>query len=271
MLEDVRRRWSGRLVLKGLVSPEDAKIARAAGVAALIVSNHGGRQLDGTVSPMRVLAEVVEAAGELTVMMDSGVRRGTDVLKALALGAKFVFVGRPFNYAASVAGEAGVARAIELLSGEVRRNMRCWGYPRSRWGRSNCGEFGTDPISPLVRRNERLGASPNLVDGARRPAARGWSRRSAASRTLGVARYEEPAACVRRRLLQARAHALSRPHLSALRSHRERSHWLHSAHVATGLQRSAPPRITPARWYMWCERTRRARRSRRRTRDHHPR
>ena len=130
LLEDVRRQWKGRIVLKGVVSAEDAKIARSAGVEGIIVSNHGGRQLDGTVSPIRVLPEVIEAAGDLTVMMDSGVRRGTDVLKALALGAKFVFVGRPFNYAASVGGEAGVARAIELLAGEVRRNMALLGITR---------------------------------------------------------------------------------------------------------------------------------------------
>ena len=123
LLDDVRRQWKGRLVVKGLVSPEDAKIARSAGLDGIIVSNHGGRQLDGTVSPIRVLADVAAAAGDLTVMMDSGIRRGTDVLKALALGARFVFVGRPFNYAASIGGEAGVAHAIELLRGEVRRNM----------------------------------------------------------------------------------------------------------------------------------------------------
>ena len=130
-LEKVRKRWPGRLVVKGLMSAEDARIARGAGVEGIIVSNHGGRQLDGTVSPIRVLPEVVEAAGDgVTVMMDSGIRRGTDVLKALALGAKFVFVGRPFNYAAAVAGEAGVARAIELLRGEVRRNMALMGVTR---------------------------------------------------------------------------------------------------------------------------------------------
>lgn len=127
-LEKVRRRWKGRLILKGLMSAQDARIARDAGVEGIIVSNHGGRQLDGTVSPIRVLPGIVEAAGErVTVMMDSGVRRGTDVLKALALGAKFVFVGRPMNFAAAVGGEKGVARAISLLQGEVRRNMALLG------------------------------------------------------------------------------------------------------------------------------------------------
>jgi L-lactate dehydrogenase (cytochrome) len=129
-VEEIRRYWKGPMVLKGVMSPEDAKIARASGIDGVIVSNHGGRQLDGTASPIRVLPEVADAAGDMVVMMDSGVRRGTDVLKALALGAQFVFVGRPFNYAATVAGEPGVARAIEILKGEVHRNMALVGVNR---------------------------------------------------------------------------------------------------------------------------------------------
>ncbi len=122
-LEAIRRQWKGKLVVKGIMSPDDARIARDKGVDGVLVSNHGGRQLDGTVSPLRVLPAIVAVAGNMTVMMDSGIRRGTDVLKALALGAKFVFVGRPFNYAASVGGEAGVLHAAEILRGEVYRNM----------------------------------------------------------------------------------------------------------------------------------------------------
>ena len=126
-VQQIRKQWTGRLVVKGIMSAEDATIARESGVDGIIVSNHGGRQLDGTVSPLRVLPSIVAVAGDMTVMMDSGVRRGTDVLKALALGAKFVFVGRPFNYAASVAGEAGVAHAIAILQSEVYRNMALLG------------------------------------------------------------------------------------------------------------------------------------------------
>jgi L-lactate dehydrogenase (cytochrome) len=130
-LAKVRSRWKGRLVLKGIMSAEDARLAHEHGVEGVVVSNHGGRQLDGTVSPIRVLPEVVDAVGDrLTVMMDSGIRRGTDVLKALALGARFVWVGRPFNFAASVGGEAGVARGIELLRTEVKRNMALLGVTR---------------------------------------------------------------------------------------------------------------------------------------------
>jgi L-lactate dehydrogenase (cytochrome) len=119
----IRKRWQGRLVVKGLMSPEDAIIARDSGVDGLIVSNHGGRQLDHTVSPLRVLTSIVAVAGGMPVMMDSGIRRGTDVMKALALGAAFVFVGRPFNYAASIAGVEGVQHAYAVLQGELYRGM----------------------------------------------------------------------------------------------------------------------------------------------------
>uniref|UniRef100_UPI0028AD44F6 alpha-hydroxy acid oxidase n=1 Tax=Achromobacter sp. TaxID=134375 RepID=UPI0028AD44F6 len=112
---------------KGILHPQDAAMARQQGADGVIVSNHGGRQLDGAISPLRALPGVVAAAGGMTVMMDSGVRRGGDVLKALALGARFVFVGRPFNYAAAVAGQAGVAHAIGLLRAEVDRNMAMLG------------------------------------------------------------------------------------------------------------------------------------------------
>ena len=93
------------------------------GMDADIVSNHGGRQLDGSLAPLQALPAIVDAAGGMDVMLDSGVRRGTDVLKAMALGARCVFVGRPFNYAATVAGERGVAHAIALISEEIRRDM----------------------------------------------------------------------------------------------------------------------------------------------------
>lgn len=123
----IRRQWPGTLVIKGILHPHDAALARQHGADGVIVSNHGGRQLDGAMSPLRALPAVVDAAGGMTVMMDSGVRRGGDVLKALALGARFVFVGRPFNYASAVGGQAGVAHAINLLRAEVDRNMAMLG------------------------------------------------------------------------------------------------------------------------------------------------
>lgn len=126
-VDRIRARWKGKLVVKGILSPEDAHLAREAGVDGVIVSNHGGRQLDGAISPLRMLAEIVERSGEMPVMLDSGVRRGTDILKALALGARFVFVGRPFLYAAAVFGEAGVTHAANLLVEEIDRDMALLG------------------------------------------------------------------------------------------------------------------------------------------------
>lgn len=123
----MRSLWKGRLVIKGILNPGDARRAAAAGVDGIIVSNHGGRQLDGAAAPLRVLPEIVAAAGDLTVMMDGGIRRGTDVLAALALGAKFVFLGRPMLYAASIAGETGVRHALRLLRGEIDRDMALLG------------------------------------------------------------------------------------------------------------------------------------------------
>jgi len=124
---DIRRLWTGKLVVKGILSPKDAAMAADLGADGIIVSNHGGRQLDGAVAAITVLQDVVLACPTIPVMMDGGVRRGTDVLKALALGAAFVFVGRPFNYAGAIAGEVGITYAINLLLQEVSRNMAMLG------------------------------------------------------------------------------------------------------------------------------------------------
>ncbi|MEX3978244.1 alpha-hydroxy acid oxidase [Paraburkholderia sp. EG287A] len=124
----IRQRWSGNLVIKGILHADDARRAVAIGADGIIVSNHGGRQLDGAVEPLSVLPQICEAVGYKTVvMMDSGIRRGGDVLKALALGAQFVFAGRPFMYAAAVGGAPGVRHAIGLLRDEVDRNMAMLG------------------------------------------------------------------------------------------------------------------------------------------------
>jgi L-lactate dehydrogenase (cytochrome) len=126
-LELIRKRWKGKLVVKGLIAPADARIARESGADGVIVSNHGGRQLDHTVSSLRTLPEISAEANGMTVMLDGGIRRGTDVLKALALGAQFVFVGRPLLFAAVAGGEAGVQRALTLLRDEVDRDMALLG------------------------------------------------------------------------------------------------------------------------------------------------
>jgi L-lactate dehydrogenase (cytochrome) len=140
-VELIRKRWNGKLVVKGLIAPADARIARESGVDGVIVSNHGGRQLDYTMSSLRTLPEIAAQAGGMTVMLDGGIRRGTDVLKALALGAQFVFVGRPMLYAAVAGGEAGVQRALTLLKDEIDRDMALLGI-------RSIGEISSD----LVRR-----------------------------------------------------------------------------------------------------------------------
>ncbi|MEX3914785.1 alpha-hydroxy-acid oxidizing protein [Paraburkholderia sp. BR10872] len=127
-IASIRQRWSGNLVIKGILHVDDARRALAIGADGIIVSNHGGRQLDGAVEPLAVLPQICDAVGDKTVvMMDSGIRRGGDVLKALALGAQFVFAGRPFMYAAAVGSEPGVRHAIGLLRDEVDRNMAMLG------------------------------------------------------------------------------------------------------------------------------------------------
>ncbi|MGL6062192.1 MAG: alpha-hydroxy acid oxidase [Bradyrhizobium sp.] len=126
-VELIRKRWKGKLVIKGLVSPADAKIARESGVDGVLISNHGGRQLDYTFAGLRTLPEIAAEAKGMTVMVDGGIRRGTDVIKALALGAHFVFVGRPFLYAAVAGGQPAVERAITLLHDEIDRDLALMG------------------------------------------------------------------------------------------------------------------------------------------------
>ena len=139
----IRERWKGNLVIKGILNPEDAVTARDIGVDAIVLSNHGGRQLDGAVSPLRVLELAVKAVGpDFPVLIDGGFRRGTDVLKALALGARMVLVGRPFNYAAAIAGETGVAHAISILRAEIHRNL-------ALIGANTCAELGPQHLLRL--------------------------------------------------------------------------------------------------------------------------
>ena len=123
-LEHIRRNWSGNLVLKGILDPEDARLAQQAGVNGIIVSNHGGRQLDWAPASLEALPGVRAAVGpEMAVMLDSGIRRGSDVLLALCLGASFCFVGRAALYGAAAFGQAGAHKAVEILRKEVDLNM----------------------------------------------------------------------------------------------------------------------------------------------------
>jgi L-lactate dehydrogenase (cytochrome) len=122
--------WSGPLAIKGIMSAEDARRAVDHGIDAVIVSNHGGRQLDGLPAAIEVLPEVVDAVGHRAeVLLDGGVRRGTDVLKALALGARACMIGRPYLYGLGAGGQAGVERALGILRAEIDRAQALLGYP----------------------------------------------------------------------------------------------------------------------------------------------
>ncbi|HEX3602845.1 MAG TPA: alpha-hydroxy acid oxidase [Steroidobacteraceae bacterium] len=127
-VEWVRSRWPGKLILKGVLDAEDARLSVAAGADAVVVSNHGGRQLDGAPSSISVLSEIVEAVGgRCEVMFDGGVRSGQDIAKALALGARGALIGKAFLYALSAAGEEGVAKAIEIMRNELRVTLALTG------------------------------------------------------------------------------------------------------------------------------------------------
>jgi len=124
----IKNRWGGKLILKGIMDPEDAARAVASGADALIVSNHGGRQLDGAPSAIRALPPIVEAVGSrIEVWMDGGIRSGQDVLKAIALGARGTLIGRAFLYGLGALGEAGVSRCLEIIRNELDLTMALCG------------------------------------------------------------------------------------------------------------------------------------------------
>ena len=124
----IRDRWGGKLILKGILDPEDADRAAATGADALIVSNHGGRQLDGAISSIEALPAIAEAVGgRIEVLMDGGIRSGQDVIKALALGARGVFIGRAFLYGLGAGGEAGVTQCLDIIRKELDVTMAMCG------------------------------------------------------------------------------------------------------------------------------------------------
>lgn len=143
--DDVKRiqdRWGGKLILKGILDPEDAARAAETGADALIVSNHGGRQLDGALSSITALPGIVEEVGQrIEVLMDGGVRSGQDVLKAVALGAKGVFIGRAFLYGLGAMGERGVTAALDIIRRELDITM-------ALCGRRDIGDVSTDILVP---------------------------------------------------------------------------------------------------------------------------
>ena len=126
----IRELWSGPLIIKGVLTAEDARRAIDEGASAVVVSNHGGRQLDSVPASLQVLPEVVAAVnGQIEVLMDGGVRRGSDVVKAICLGARAVLVGRAYAYGLAAGGPAGVARALEMLRTEIERTLKLLGCP----------------------------------------------------------------------------------------------------------------------------------------------
>jgi L-lactate dehydrogenase (cytochrome) len=127
-LEWIRQAWKGPIVIKGIHTAEDAKRAVDMGADALVVSNHGGRQLDGVASTLRVLPEVVAAVGDrIEVLLDGGIRRGSDIIKAICLGARAVMAGRAYAYGLGAAGGAGVSRAIDILRADLVRTLKLLG------------------------------------------------------------------------------------------------------------------------------------------------
>jgi L-lactate dehydrogenase (cytochrome) len=128
-VEWIKRRWGGKLILKGIMDVEDAKLAAQSGADALIVSNHGGRQLDGAPSSISALPGIVDAVGkQLEIHMDGGIRSGQDVIKAVALGARGVYIGRPFLYGLGAGGQAGVARCLDIIRNELDITMAFCGH-----------------------------------------------------------------------------------------------------------------------------------------------
>lgn len=129
----IKDQWGGKLILKGILDAEDARMAVDVGADAMIVSNHGGRQLDGALSSIRMLPSIVKAVGDQTeVYLDSGIRSGQDVLKALALGAKSTFIGRSYIYGLGAAGQAGVTNALEVIHKELDISMALCGVQKAR-------------------------------------------------------------------------------------------------------------------------------------------
>ena len=123
-LDWIRSIWPGKLILKGILDVEDAEEAAKVGAQALVVSNHGGRQLDGAPSSIEVLPEIVDAVGsKMEIMFDGGIRSGQDVMRALALGAKSCMIGRAYAYGLGAGGQAGVAKAIDILRNELNVTM----------------------------------------------------------------------------------------------------------------------------------------------------
>ncbi len=168
-LRTLRKMWPGKLMVKGILHPEDAKLAADCGADAVIVSNHGGRNLDSSMAPIEVLPEIADAVGKrITVIVDSGFRRGSDIVKALALGAQAVLIGRATLYGVAAGGEAGAHRAIAILHEEIDRVMALVGV-------TTVGELGPELLhftDAVLRRAGHGRAELKVLDTARASAER---------------------------------------------------------------------------------------------------
>jgi L-lactate dehydrogenase (cytochrome) len=128
-VEWIKKRWGGKLILKGILDPEDARLAVNSGADALIVSNHGGRQLDGAMSSVSMLPAIVDAVDKrMEVWLDGGIRSGQDILRAVALGARGTMIGRAFVYGLGAGGQEGVTKALEILANELDVTMALCGH-----------------------------------------------------------------------------------------------------------------------------------------------
>jgi isopentenyl diphosphate isomerase/L-lactate dehydrogenase-like FMN-dependent dehydrogenase len=169
-LRDLRKMWPGKLIVKGILHPQDAVMAADCGADGVVVSNHGGRNLDTAISPMEVLPEVADAVGKrMTVLVDSGFRRGTDVVKALALGAHAVQIGRPTLYGVAAGGQPGANRALAIFREEIDRVMALLGCRNVAELDSEILHFADNTLRPIAHSKAEL----KLIEAATRAVAEG--------------------------------------------------------------------------------------------------
>ncbi len=191
-VEWVRKLWPGKLILKGILDPEDAKRAAKTGADAIIVSNHGGRQLDGTSSSISMLPKVADAVGsDIEIMFDGGIRTGPDMLRALALGAKSCMIGRAYIWGLGAGGQEGVAKAIDILRKELDVNMALCGVKNVRDIDRSIVQSEDAPAKPKTRaqalmhgnraRQNRTGERPIAI--SRTSPRGGWTTTPMATST----------------------------------------------------------------------------------------
>lgn len=164
-IRDLRARWNGPIILKGVVNPDDAATAAGIGIDAIQVSNHGGRQLDHMASPLDLLPDIVDRAeGRLEIIVDGGIRRGSDVVKAIALGADACSIGRPYLYGLAAAGQAGVAHVLKMFQAEMTRTMMLLGVSTIQELRLEGRDLIRHRNAPLARTSPAPEARNGLVE-----------------------------------------------------------------------------------------------------------